>query len=95
MFIGVNLDEGRLKERLRSCLLTPEEEGVGMEAWGDHFIDPFPPTPEEDEETGAIGSGVGDDEDEGEEGGEWEMVAATSPRNGSIRLDPSSKVLSQ
>lgn len=42
VFIGIGLDEAALRPALESCLLTPDEEALGMGAW-EGFTDPFPP----------------------------------------------------
>lgn len=41
VFIGMNMEETYLRERLDECLLTPEELNLGVEEWK-HFSDPFP-----------------------------------------------------
>lgn len=41
VFIGVEMDEAALRVQLESCLLTPNEEAMGMPAWKE-IRDPFP-----------------------------------------------------
>ena len=41
VFIGMNMDEAYLRERLDECLLTPEELNLGVEEWK-KLSDPFP-----------------------------------------------------
>jgi G3E family GTPase len=42
VFIGVDLDEGALRQRLDDALLTPTEQSLGPSAWA-ALEDPFPP----------------------------------------------------
>jgi G3E family GTPase len=47
VFIGIELDEDRIRQHLHACLLTPEEMQAGPEAW-QSYVDPLPELDEEE-----------------------------------------------
>ena len=42
VFIGQNIDREEIQKILDHCLLTPEEERIGITSWPEHLTDPFP-----------------------------------------------------
>ncbi len=42
VFIGIDMDEVKIRARLDRCVLTPKEFAAGMDAWA-QYRDPLPP----------------------------------------------------
>ncbi|KXZ51905.1 hypothetical protein GPECTOR_11g339 [Gonium pectorale] len=61
VWIGIDMDEQRLRAMLDECLLTDEEMALGPEGWAAQLEDPLPAWGVEEA-----------DEDEGGEGEEWD-----------------------
>ncbi|GIL93854.1 hypothetical protein Vretimale_216, partial [Volvox reticuliferus] len=65
VWIGIQMDEARLRGMLDECLLTDEEMALGPEGWAAEFEDPLPEWDVEGAED--IGDGVDEMEDDDEE----------------------------
>lgn len=61
VFIGTNMCPDKVRATLSSCLLTDDEVNQGRTFWKS-YEDPFPPTPEYDDDEA---DGEGEDDDEG------------------------------
>ena len=60
VFIGTALDKAAMALRLDTCLLTSQEMAMGADGWAQAFEDPFPPSPEyeEDEDEESVEEGA-------------------------------------